>query len=122
MKKSDFIVIGAVSVIVGILLVCLYVFGGESGKYVQVESNGNVIDTLKLDEDIQKEYAFGDETNTLKIENGKATVTSANCPDGICVNHKAIYRKGESIICLPHKLVITIIGDSPTDDEIDAVA
>ena len=46
MKKSDFIVIGAVGVIVGILLVCLYVFGGESGKYVQVESNGSVIDTL----------------------------------------------------------------------------
>ena len=30
MKKSDFIVIGAVVVIVGILLVCLYVFGGDT--------------------------------------------------------------------------------------------
>lgn len=122
MKKADLIIIGAVGLIVGILFVCLYVFGGDSGKYVQIESNGEVVETLKLDEDIQKEYRFGDETNTLKIENGKATVTDANCPDGICVNHKAIYRKGESIICLPHKLVITIIGDSPTDDEIDAVA
>lgn len=122
MKKADLIIIAIVGVIVGILFICLYVFGGESGKYVQIESNGKVIETLKLDEDIQKEYRFDDETNTLKIENGKATVTSANCPDEICVNHKAIYRKGESIICLPHKLVITIVSDSPADDEIDAVA
>lgn len=122
MKKADLIIIAIVGVIVGILFICLYVFGDESGKYVQIESNGKVIETLKLDEDIQKEYRFDDETNTLKIENGKATVTSANCPDGICVNHKAIYRKGESIICLPHKLVITIVSDSPADDEIDAVA
>lgn len=122
MKKADFIIIGVVGIIVGVIVFCLYFVGGESGQYVQVEIDGQIIDTLELDEDFEKEYKENDEINILKIENGKANMISANCPDGICVNHKPIYRKGESIICLPHKMVVTIIGESPTDEEIDAVA
>ena len=48
--------------------------------------------------------------NTLKIENHTATIISANCRDQLCVYHKSISSPGESIICLPHKLSITIIG------------
>ena len=37
----------------------------------------------------------------------------ADCPDQICVNHLAISRDGESIICLPNKVVIAIeAGDT----------
>lgn len=122
MKKADFIIIGVVAIIVGIIVFFLYFVGGESGQYVQVEIDGKIVDTIKLDEDFEKEYKNSEDSNTLEIKDGKATMISANCPDGICVNHKPIYRKGESIICLPHKMVVTIIGDSPTDDEIDAVA
>lgn len=122
MKKADLIIIGVVAIIVGIIVFFLYFVGGESGQYVQVEIDGKIVDTIKLDEDFEKEYKNGEDSNKLEIKDGKATMISANCPDGICVNHKPIYRNGESIICLPHKMVVTITGDSPTDDEIDAVA
>lgn len=122
MKKADLIIIGVVAIIVGIIVFFLYFVGGESGQYVQVEIDGKIVDTIKLDEDFEKEYKNGEDSNKLEIKDGKATMISANCPDGICVNHKPIYRNGESIICLPHKMVVTVTGDSPTDDEIDAVA
>ena len=32
----------------------------------------------------------------------------ASCPDGICAAHKPISREGESIVCLPHRVVITV--------------
>ncbi len=49
-------------------------------------------------------------------------MTQADCPDGICANHKPIHKTGESIICLPHKVVVTVISDKSNDNEIDAVA
>lgn len=122
MKKADLIIVAIVLAIAGILVFFLYFVNGESGKYVQVEVNGNVVETVSLNDDFKKTYDFDGETNTLVIEDGKANMVEANCPDGICVSHKPIYRSGESIICLPHKLVVTVIDDSGADDEVDAVA
>lgn len=122
MKKSDFIVIATVLAVVGVLAFFLYYVNGDSGKYVQVEVNGKVVETLKLDENFEKKYDFDGNTNTLVIKDGKATVTEANCKDGICVNHMPISRSGESIICLPHKLVVTVVDKADNDSEIDAVA
>ena len=41
---------------------------------------------------------------------------------GICVRHRPIDRSGDTIICLPHKLVaeITAGADSNPNEEIDA--
>lgn len=57
--------------------------------------------------------------NLLVIEDGKADVTEASCPDGICVNHSAIDKRGESIVCLPNKVVVEIINGE--ESEIDFV-
>lgn len=122
MKKADLIIIAIVLAIAGILVFFLYFVNGESGKYVQVEVDGNVVETISLNDDFEKTYDFDGETNTLVIEDGRANMIDANCPDGICVSHKPIYRSGESIICLPHKVVVTVLDDSSSDDEVDAVA
>lgn len=122
MKKADLIIIVSVAVIVGVLSFFLYYVNSGSGNTVTVEKDGEIIQTLSLDEDFEKQYDFDGETNTLIIKDGKAMVTEANCPDGICANHKPISRTGESIICLPHKLVITVSNDKTEDNEIDAVA
>lgn len=120
MKKYDFIVIAAVAVVVGVIAVVLYGLNNESGKFVQVEIDGAVADTIPLSEDFEKEYTSADGgKNTLTINDGEAKVTFADCPDGICFRHSAITRTGESIICLPHKLVVRVI-DTADDSQIDA--
>lgn len=122
MKKADFIVIAVVLSIAVVLIAVLYGSKSNTGSYVQIEVNGKVVNTLSLDEDVQLEIEGADGgTNTLVIENGYASVTHASCPDGICVNHKKINRSGESIICLPNKVVISVVNDKSTD-EIDAVS
>lgn len=122
MKKADFIVIVAVLAVAGVLVFFLYFVNGDSGKYVRVESNGKVVDIVELDKDFEKQYDFNGETNTLVIKDGKADIVEANCKDEICVNHIPIHRAGESIICLPHKLVVTVVDEMDNDSEIDAVA
>jgi len=44
------------------------------------------------------------------IEGGEAYLKEADCPDGLCVGMGKISRSGQSIICLPHKVVVDIVG------------
>lgn len=121
MKKADFILIAAVIVLAGLLLFFLYGLN-NAGSYVQIEVDGSIIETLPLDTDITREITTSNGgTNTLVIKDGCAKMTAANCPDGICKNHMKIKRNGESIICLPHKVVVTIVSENE-QDEVDAVA
>lgn len=46
--------------------------------------------------------------NTVEIKDGAVTVIKADCKNQICVNHAAITKKGESIICLPNKAIAEI--------------
>ena len=110
MKKADFILIGAVLCVAGVLLLFLYGHS-HTGAYVTVEVDGQVAETLPLDEDT--EYLIESEhgTNTLIIEGGAARMSAADCPDKICVRHKKISQSGESIICLPHKVIVTVVSD-----------
>lgn len=118
MKKADVIVIAAVLAVAGVL--CLFLYGlNHSGTVVEVAIDGTVSEVLPLNEDCEKTIITADGgENTLVIENGTARVTAANCPDEICVHHSAIRRSGESIICLPHRLTVSIVdrsGDSEYD-------
>ena len=56
--------------------------------------------------------------NLLAVSASGVTMEAADCRDQICVHHIPITGGGESIICLPHKLVAEIVGgeDSGTMD------
>ena len=64
-------------------------------------------------------------TNELVIEDGEARLTEADCPDSLCVNMGRISRSGQSIICLPHQVVVRIVDDSAAEtqgvDDVDIV-
>lgn len=117
MKKADFILIGAVLAVVCVLLLILYVPKNNVGAYVEIEVDGRQVQSLPLDEntsyDISTEYG----ENTLVIEDGYAFMSDADCPDRICVRHRKINKNGESIICLPHKVVVSIV--SADESEVD---
>ncbi|MEG1311217.1 MAG: NusG domain II-containing protein [Romboutsia sp.] len=49
--------------------------------------------------------------NTLLIKNNSLQILDADCNDSICVNQGVISNIGQTIVCLPHKLIIEIKGD-----------
>ena len=65
--------------------------------------------------------AEGTGYNLISVTGGKIVVESADCKDQICVRHKSVSSKGESIICLPHRLVVEIVGDDIPDESLDGV-
>jgi len=82
----------------------------QAGGYVYVEQDGDIIGVYPIDEDT--EITFENENggyNVLVIADGKADITSASCPDKVCVNHRKIGFEGESIVCLPNRLTVRVI-------------
>ena len=121
LKKADLILIGALLLVIGALLFVLR--GGEDpGETVRVEIGGETVDAFPLAEDTERRYETGSGgVNVVKVENGAVSVLEANCPGQACVRHRAISRAGESIICLPHRLVVSVSGE-PAENGVDAVA
>ena len=120
--RNDLIFIAAILAVVALGAAALFFLRGE-GSTVQVEVDGTVIGIYPLSVDREVEIKTGEngeELNLLVIKDGKATVTAATCPDGICAAHRPISREGESIVCLPHKVVITVIGGSGEEPDVIA--
>lgn len=99
----------------------LYTRPAAADGEVEVSVDGEVVMTLPLSEDTKVMISgFDGGENLLVISDGKAEIESASCPDGVCVRHYAISRDGESIICLPNRVVVTIRGGEK--GEVDAIA
>ena len=50
--------------------------------------------------------------NVVEISGGTVSVTEASCKNQVCVRHGAISKTGESIVCLPNRLVVRIQSGS----------
>ena len=66
-------------------------------------------------------FAEGTSYNLISVTDGKVVVEAADCKDQICVRHKPVSSKGESIICLPHRLVVEIVSDELSGKSLDGV-
>lgn len=116
------LVLLAVFLVIGLLLLAWwYLRPVPAGGIAEVAVDGEVVAELPLSEDAEMVVeGYGGGENTLVIRDGTADITSASCPDGVCVRHRAISRDGESIICLPNRVVVTIRGGEKGD--VDGVA
>lgn len=47
-------------------------------------------------------------TNDVLVEHGRISVRSATCPDKVCVHHAPLPGSMTPIVCLPHKLFISM--------------
>ncbi|MBE6530062.1 MAG: NusG domain II-containing protein [Ruminococcaceae bacterium] len=108
--RNDLILIGVLLVVLVLVGLAFWLFRG-TGDTVIVEVDGKVFGTYSLSKNQTVEIHTGEggkELNLLVIKDGRAFVETATCRDGICAAHAPISREGESIVCLPHKVVITV--------------
>lgn len=118
--KNDIILAVIVIAVAAVGLLLLNIFKTE-GSFAVVKIDGKETERYPLSVNTEVVIETGDNgRNTLVIEDNKAFMKDANCPDKICEGHSKISYKGETIVCLPHKVVIEIVADDTTDD-LDAV-
>lgn len=105
-KRNDLILI--------LGIICIAAFAYLLHERMQNVDDGIVV--VKVDGEEKGTYRLSEEqtieinggTNILQIKEGKADMTEADCPDKLCVHQKAVSKNGESIICLPNKVVIEV--------------
>ncbi len=113
-RKNDILLILGLLLAAGVLW--FFLRPGGTGAYVVITQHGSEISRYALHENRTVEITDPDHGfNTLIIENGEAYVSSADCGDLTCVHTGKVSREGERIICLPHELVIEIIGGEASD-------
>lgn len=108
--RCDALLIAAVILLAAAALLA-FSGGKRQGAYAVVYQNGKEIARLELLHDAEMIFPSDDGGyNAVVIRGGEASVTEADCPDLICKRHAPISRVGESVICLPHRFVVTIEG------------
>ncbi len=119
--KKDLILLAVILAAALIIFGVFKIRNQETGAQVKVTVDGETYGTYDLNPSDGKPQTIeikigGVVTNILVIEDGKADVTEADCPDKLCVNQKAISVTGETIVCLPNKVVVEVIGDTGEAD------
>lgn len=108
--RNDIILIGVVVILV-VVSFFAFKFLQKNGNRVVVSVDGKTVAEYSLYKDTEQQIFDENKDNyqnLLVIKNGKAYIPSANCPDKICAQHRPISKTGETIVCLPHKLVVSI--------------
>ena len=80
----------------------------DKGVKAIVTVDGKTIGSYFLSDNLTKEIKTDYGCNTVVISNKECFVLEADCRDGVCINRGKINKKGESIICLPHKMIVEI--------------
>lgn len=119
MKKNDIILILGVIFAAAAVFCWSFFQKQEEGAKAVVYLEGEAIASYSLKEAGEYEIKSEKGTNRLIIRDGSADMTEADCPDGLCVKQHSIRKTGETIVCLPHKVVVEIHGGENT--ELDAI-
>ena len=100
---------------VGVILLLAISLNAHSGETVQIRVAGQIVRAFPLSENRTYEITgVNGGTNLLVIRDGAAWIEEADCPDALCVGMGRVRRVGQSVVCLPHKVVVEIVGE--TDD------
>lgn len=115
--RLDIIVIASI-LLASLSLLLILNLTKKEGALAVVEIDGQVVAEYPL----YKEgvFSLNGGTNVLVVEGGTAYLNYSSCPDHTCENIGKIRYVGETIVCLPNKVTITIIGDA--EDGVDLVS
>lgn len=102
MKKGDFIII-AVVIAAAVMLAIAFFSSGEASRVIIKQD-----DKILYNQSIDQNVIFDTGTNVIVIKDKTVQVESADCKNQDCVKHGKISKKGESIICLPNKVIVEI--------------
>ncbi len=110
--RNDIILVAAIAIIAAAGLL-IFGLNKEAGSFASVNIDGEQWGVYPLSVDTEVTVTTGENgeyINVLTIRDGKAYVSEANCPDGICTETRAAQYEGETIVCLPHRVVIEIVS------------
>lgn len=113
--RNDVILI-AVCLFISLALFVIVTLTKRPGAYAVVTVDGKEYGRYSLLEDREVTIESDGGTNLLVIKDGYADILEASCPDGLCERQRRISKTGESLVCLPNKVTVTVEGNEAEVD------
>lgn len=121
--KREIVLLGAVLAVALVFYLVNQIRYSAPAAFVEISivdenSNRTVLEKFPLTENL--EYTITTEPmnaeepdgiNQLVIQDGKAWISEANCPNHDCVKKGKISQNGEMLVCIPHRLTVSIVGE-----------
>ena len=120
-KKKDIILMSVVLLIAVVMGVFFRYYMKKTGDRVHIMVDGCLYGSYSMKEDQTIEVKNESGYNKIVIKNNSVHMEMADCPDQYCVKHKEVSSTDETIVCLPHRLVVEIHSETESND-VDSVA
>lgn len=117
--KKDILLITVMVMIALVVFLFIHFFIKKDGSMVVVKINGDIDykgSLYQSKELVVDGYQGG--SNRIVIQDGFVYMADADCPDKLCEHMGKISKTGENIVCMPHRVVVEIVGDG---SELDSV-
>lgn len=92
-----------------------------SSTYANIKVSGKLYDNIPLSS-FKGEKIIDINTpkgsNKILIRNNTVKIIEADCKDELCIKQGEISKVSQTLVCLPHELIIEIKGDESNDDDI----
>lgn len=110
-NRFDALVVLAVLALAVVLGARFWFAPTESGTLtVVLSANGQEFERTALTDYAGGVYESNGCTLTVSAAGGAVSVTESDCPNQDCIHSGAISRAGQSIVCLPARIVIELVG------------
>ncbi|MCJ8011902.1 NusG domain II-containing protein [Paenibacillus sp. KQZ6P-2] len=129
MKRGDLLLITVIVAAALLLMVPRWVQNGQSSEKnhnnpltAVIKVDGEVYKTVTLtkeEQTIEINTKRGD--NLLKVHDYGIEMVDADCPDQICLTFGFKTNPGDTIVCLPHRVIVEIKGTGGEGGGTDAV-
>ncbi len=121
LKKGDFYIILIVVCFSLSLIIIPKIFtiaDTNIHKIAVIKQNDKIIKEIDLDkiEEPERFVISGDYTAVILIEKGRIRFEESTCPDKICVKTGWLEKPGDTAVCLPGRLIISIAGEKKDVD------
>ena len=117
-NKAD-IVLFFCLLLIGLGLSAWSLTSGGAGQQVIVTVNGQHYGTYSLFEIQTIEIQQKNHLNKITIKDGTVQMTYSDCHNQVCVKDGKVRMANQSIVCLPNKVMVEIVGG---EGELDAIS
>lgn len=108
-RRGDWIAIALVALLAAGTAAAFIMPDSGENAMLQIYHDGRMIQELPLDTDADFEI-HGQYANQISIRDGRAAITDSDCPGQDCMHSGWIQNTGRSIVCLPNRVELRIIG------------
>lgn len=124
MRKNDYLLIILIIILAAGIHFLLRASSVNTDLAFEIRHGDNVVQTVKRSALMNAaEFSITTPDGNVLVEidpNKGARIVESPCPDKLCLHQGYINKSGQTILCLPEKILITAVADKK-DGEPDAV-